>query len=762
MEKVLQMCQMIIDHLLNDLKQRDMSKNNDNSHNNLIQENLKLRKLLTLQQKAIAYRRVNLLSSVSYDGNSVDASVTSNVNSELPEDSSRYSLQATKLQCLFCPKQFNDSISFAKHLSLRHSSTNIDDANSVDVQPGSTSIIQRLQQQQLVSSFNENRVQLEKLQNEIEYLKEKLFKTEKELINEKSARKQFESGIEMNIIDQLKQTQNQLNKRIDEINLLKNEVQIAADMATSANRSYLELVKNLNIENNVSIQKTSDSESKIEEGLKPKRKLQTKKVNQQHDVTPLEGQKDQKLDKSKTINKKTEPETIEASTQSNVVSTIVETSKKSEEGNGSQTDLKQTLRMQLITQITTKQDKIKQNKDDLGKSKRKKKAKANHVEVKSVENLQPKNLEQIPKSTNESGLEQTRADIFQSIEQRLKTYLKQNVQQTDSNNGDLISNAMDHFQRDRTLLIQQSRHDYDFVQIENSIRDLIDTKVKSKINDSPSAPDLNLMETLVNQDQDDGSKLEIFKNEEDESPLRSILKTNSNDKEHNKSRRISFNDQVEEYEISPRESDNSDVDSEEINENEDINYIENDNSIFSIKSFGGGVGDDEDTVNDGRRSIPSDYDGEKVYLNNFHSASSTSSSSDEDDNINSKVSLDKNSNKVINVDVHYSDTEVTVPVPAKRKSTPVGTSNSTLNSLLYDEIDDKSQLSSQNRVQELAEMIEKKLQNKTLRPISSKSNGDNIRKPIGSIDTLPAVRDGLFRKSKQSTTETDDYDIYDF
>lgn len=267
---------MIIDSLLNDVKNQNIDID-INNHRNLIQENSKLRKLLTLQQKAIAYRRVNQLSH-SYDPSSgdfstlPDSSISTNI--ELPEDSkSKTSPQSNKFQCVFCPKLFNDTPSFIKHLSLRHSSSSIDDhcSNSA-TSPTNFPIYHRFRQQQNVYSYKENQNKISQLETEIDSLKNKLVDTENALTMEKSARQSFESGLQSNVIEQLNTTQKQLNEKIEEIKFLRNEALIAAEMAATANRSCSELINNLKHNQLVHSSESIDSNRKTKRTHLKKRK----------------------------------------------------------------------------------------------------------------------------------------------------------------------------------------------------------------------------------------------------------------------------------------------------------------------------------------------------------------------------------------------------------------------------------------------------------------------------------------------------------
>lgn len=250
------------------------SKNVINGYNNnLLQENAKLRKLLTLQQKAIAFRRANLWnvselsnSAVVSNGAEEDEDVTTSAAVDnLPEDSKSVGASVSSttkspvgLQCVYCPKIFNDSTSFAKHLSLRHMSSSIDDGLPSSIISSGASFLQRLQQQYHKSYIHSaksnndqqqhahNQVIIDRLQEEIGNLKAKLTETEQSLKEEKFCRQSFESGLKSDLEQNVRLIQEKLTEKIDEVKFLRNEALVAADQATNANRTANELINRIN------------------------------------------------------------------------------------------------------------------------------------------------------------------------------------------------------------------------------------------------------------------------------------------------------------------------------------------------------------------------------------------------------------------------------------------------------------------------------------------------------------------------------------
>src|SRR6218665_1015790 len=84
----------------------------------LLIENIKLRKLLSLQQRAIAYRHsLNSHNSQDQNNNNIDEddAVSSNILT-----GTLVQHDVVKICCLFCPKVFASPLNYSRHLSLKH------------------------------------------------------------------------------------------------------------------------------------------------------------------------------------------------------------------------------------------------------------------------------------------------------------------------------------------------------------------------------------------------------------------------------------------------------------------------------------------------------------------------------------------------------------------------------------------------------------------------------------------------------------------
>ncbi|KAH9516388.1 hypothetical protein DERF_007127 [Dermatophagoides farinae] len=519
--KILQLCQTIINFLLADIRRLEVDRTELTNRNNLIQENRKLRKLLQLQQKAIIYRRMNFLSITNSpdhesiidqngnNGNNDDNSLYS--LDQLPTDSKSSCLNSSKIQCSYCSKIFSDSQAFTKHLQLRHFSSNIDDpSQSLQSSVASNlSFVQRIlqqhcclkqQQQELLQSsdMSVSDSKIEELCSEIDILKDKLSKTETQLNEEKCARRTLENDLKNNFQEQIQSIKTKLENKIKKIQLHQRQ------HTKIDHNNYQEELMDKN-HNEKSQQQKSNVHSKMDNMANKMEIFE----NEQKMITPAE-----------LITKSNETENEPSKLEPMIVT---EESQLKNSENGKQIanedddkKLKQNLRMELISQLTTKREqrqkqipvsteinhtkKLQQtNKEENNDSE----FSTKKLETKSLKQPTDKAVEKNTKNKNEMQLnivkkdyvdkEQTKADIFNSIETRIKSYLdkeneiekgqKENI--TDENQ---FHQAMKRIHQDRNLLIQQSRHDYDFVQIETSIRDMIDMKLKNEIQENDSHP----------------------------------------------------------------------------------------------------------------------------------------------------------------------------------------------------------------------------------------------------------------------------------
>ncbi len=789
------------------------SKNDINAYqNNLRQENAKLRKLLSLQQKAIAFRRANLWtasdnSSRGCEDEDVSTSAAVDV-SLLPEDSTVSSANKLFLQCIYCPKIFADASSFAKHISLRHLSSSIDDglpkslSSSGDNNNSSNSFMQRLQlQYQKVLEMKEaaasaaaagnksndgNAEVINRLQMEIGQLKEKLAATEQALDEEKSARASFEIDLKQGLAGNVQQLQSELAAKIEEVRSL------------------------------VIVARQSGSGGADDDGNADDGNANDGNADDAVDADVVQTKMAQEVPTESGTNDDADDDDDQPMNQNKVAPTPATAS-----------ELKQTLRLQLISQLTAK---------------RPESSASSEVHQQQIEPAQ----ETATFEDSRSNKELTKAEISTSVESRLREYLQQrasvdeNVTEvepmpttlppTSLHSASVLDDskfgaAMNKVHRDRELLIQQSRHDYDFVAIESSLRELIDSKLRSKLKAAedtvevqpvkeeeegnvqhdhqplPSAPPPD------NDDDDDeheapseplqSSELQQQQQQQKPVTLKSILKSprkagarpktrrrsfdengDNQSSVKSNSRRISFSEQIIEFPISPRESEGDD--SDDADNDADLGFVVGNvpanstrrNQMFVIRSLDGG--DDYDDRADRAEMFSSSkqlqsspladsFAREKIFINEYSTSSSSSSSEEEEEVMKMKsasaplpAKAISNDQEVV-VEVHQQPQASKSPIPAARKSKP-----STLDSLLLGDdlppppvagptaepVKELPSPSSSTRVQELADLIEKKLQQK------QRITGSAMQ---GAVDTVASLR------PLPSTKGVDvDYDIYDF
>ncbi|KAI2806164.1 hypothetical protein BLOT_005175 [Blomia tropicalis] len=436
--KLLQICQTIIDFLLIDgnksrHNEQGSTKNDINSYNNnLLQENVKLRKLLTLQQKAIAFRRSNCWKSLSETNFNED-------DTDFVDDSKSSSSRIIFITIIKQPQCVDDGL--PSSITSNGTSSGSSYLDRIRQQYCYTPSVEKTK-----TDSNVNQSLIDQLQTEILNLKTKLNETEKILQEEQSARLSFENDLKSDFVENVRSIQEQLLKKIDEVKLLRKEPSISLDHVENVNREEID----------------------------------------------LESPKEKRMDIS---------------------------------------EMKKTLRLELISQLTTKRSEKHQNRiQNINYSK---------PELKLPEMKDEKNIEsqQIIKENNETSVkldksnadnrEITKAEIHYSVENRLKEYLQMSSTTAttkdpieESNlNEETFTEAMNKVQRDRTLLIQQSRHDYDFEQIESTLRNLIDSKVRSKLQQSTNnenddtqeiskSADSTKTEELVAESQSNGSLIE--------------------------------------------------------------------------------------------------------------------------------------------------------------------------------------------------------------------------------------------------------------
>lgn len=228
--------------------------------NNLVQENGKLRKLLQLQQKAILYGRMNMLSRNYCDMNKTTSNIVENEDNsldnfeQLPSDSKsnnqncNLKINLNKLQCIYCSKCFTNTTALSKHLHLTHLSSSLDDPSlslSSSISSNLT-CIQRIFQHcsfQPSNTLNEQKIFEEKINN----LKNDLSKAFSLLEEEKLARKNFENNVRSNFEQQFNSIRLQVEREFQAFRKIekktKNKKEIIDHNQTGDNKNFIETIE---------------------------------------------------------------------------------------------------------------------------------------------------------------------------------------------------------------------------------------------------------------------------------------------------------------------------------------------------------------------------------------------------------------------------------------------------------------------------------------------------------------------------------------
>lgn len=250
----MQLCQTIIDFLLADTKRLQIEHSELTDRNNLIQENGKLRKLLQLQQKAILYGRMNMLSTNYCDTNKTNSNIIEDNSldnfEQLSSDSKSNNqnffnskISFNKFQCIFCSKCFTDTAALSKHLHLTHLSSSVDDPSlslSSSISSNLTCIQRIFQrcpfQPPNIQTLSEQKIYEEKINN----LKNDLSKAFSLLEEEKLARKNFENNVKSDFEQQFNsirlQLENEANRKLEKKNkLMKKKKEMVEDHVKMGN-----------------------------------------------------------------------------------------------------------------------------------------------------------------------------------------------------------------------------------------------------------------------------------------------------------------------------------------------------------------------------------------------------------------------------------------------------------------------------------------------------------------------------------------------
>ncbi|UXI16468.1 Cytochrome c oxidase [Sarcoptes scabiei] len=727
--KILQLCQTIIDFLLADIHRLEIEHKTISNQNNLYIENLKLKKLLQLQQRAIVYRRSKMANSMNvYEHHHHSESFESNADEDslnnlkdLPYD------LANKFECIYCLKRFNDADILKRHLQTKHLSNNEDSSVSISSSIASNlSFVQQLysqyckEQMQKISSSNsksKDAITIRNLKNEIEQLNEKLSKTEIQLEQEKLERKNFESNLRKDFQEQLKSIQDKfesisINKiKKNEIDLSKNDGSLNKIKQNSEIKIYDESVKY----RQESRAKHLDS-SETSETIEDSRFDNQKKIPSQNEYSS----------DSKNLN--------EDSIRSNLTNSI--------EGNeaNENLELKNNLRSELISELNLKRRK-----------KQKQRLKESNRIVSESKQSDDYEKQQRYKENIGTGLDTNRTsnieiknEILNSVESKIENFLKDKQKFFNKN----ILDEEDIKEKTNEIIdrkANKSRENLEIEESKNTANDLSEIEDENREFDSNINTNTTSIETIdskINNQEDSKIKSKI---------LKSILKNQKSTNENAAKRRITFSNEVTEFQISPLNSDD---------ESNDRYYSSDRSQQKTSDLLGDDIGSsDSDQNHSNERVFVMDDNSSEIEIKSasvidVRSDSSSDSSDEEQDHGRiEKISIDDDTSIRSN---RFENETKMIPIPAKRHNIS-GNSNTINSSAQISKLDQRHQndrTSMNSKVQELKELIEKKLQN----PIKDGLNY-RIQSAMNSKEKNGTLSNSSISKHLPLL---DSYDLYEF
>ncbi|KAF7495855.1 hypothetical protein SSS_03379 [Sarcoptes scabiei] len=637
--KILQLCQTIIDFLLADIHRLEIEHKTISNQNNLYIENLKLKKLLQLQQRAIVYRRSKMANSMNvYEHHHHSESFESNADEDslnnlkdLPYD------LANKFECIYCLKRFNDADILKRHLQTKHLSNNEDSSVSI-----SSSIASNLSfVQQLYSQY---------------YFQEQL----------KSIQDKFESIS----INKIKKNEIDLSKNDGSLNKIKQNSEI---------KIYDESVKY----RQESRAKHLDS-SETSETIEDSRFDNQKKIPSQNEYSS----------DSKNLN--------EDSIRSNLTNSI--------EGNeaNENLELKNNLRSELISELNLKRRK-----------KQKQRLKESNRIVSESKQSDDYEKQQRYKENIGTGLDTNRTsnieiknEILNSVESKIENFLKDKQKFFNKN----ILDEEDIKEKTNEIIdrkANKSRENLEIEESKNTANDLSEIEDENREFDSNINTNTTSIETTdskINNQEDSKIKSKI---------LKSILKNQKSTNENAAKRRITFSNEVTEFQISPLNSDD---------ESNDRYYSSDRSQQKTSDLLGDDIGSsDSDQNHSNERVFVMDDNSSEIEIKSasvidVRSDSSSDSSDEEQDHGRiEKTSIDDDTSIRSN---RFENETKMIPIPAKRHNIS-GNSNTINSSAQISKLDQRHQndrTSMNSKVQELKELIEKKLQNPIKDGLNYRSN----------------------------------------
>lgn len=319
------------------------------------------------------------------------------------------------MQCPHCPKAFFDSDFLKRHISKRHPNDSLDSE-------GIFPLKQKIEK--YATLLNKDNKSVEQLKEKIQELSEKLGKTELDLLLEKEERIKSLEGIGYDLHLSVDQMIQNLREEIEDLKFTQRESLFKEDL-DSSDQNMDEI--NRNAEQNSNFKNINKFEEMIA--------IQTKQMIKL-------GNNVQKM-----------------------VSHLTQSSPKD-------TDIQQ-----MNKSLTKINKKVNEQKTTI-------KTKGIEKEIKNVENVNNiENNEQNKRQNSGIIASNRKISETESVKSEVKETLKQKLNSFaidfDSSgiSEEQYLKAMKKLKAERNLLIEQNRHDFDFVSIEKSIRKLIDQKV---------------------------------------------------------------------------------------------------------------------------------------------------------------------------------------------------------------------------------------------------------------------------------------------
>jgi uncharacterized C2H2 Zn-finger protein len=611
------------------------------------------------------------------------------------------------MQCPHCPKAFFDSDFLKRHISKRHPNDSLDSE-------GIFPLKQKIEK--YATLLNKDNKSVEQLKEKIQELSEKLGKTELDLLLEKEERIKSLEGIGYDLHLSVDQMIQNLREEIEDLKFTQRESLFKEDL-DSSDQNMDEI--NRNAEQNSNFKNINKFEEMIA--------IQTKEmIKLGNNVQKMVSHLTQSLPKDTDI-------------------------------------------QQMNKSLTKINKKANEQKTTI-------KAKGIEKEIKNVENVNNiENNEQNKRQNSGIIASNRKISETESVKSEVKETLKQKLNSFaidfDSSgiSEEQYLKAMKKLKAERNLLIEQNRHDFDFVSIEKSIRKLIDQKVSElsfkKSEDSNSIksefqPKVKERKTLT---------LDLTTNKTQ------TLKTNETQSiaaivhlEHNRP--------TTERSVTSDQKSKKTIDSEtkpELNKSISVSQSVRPKSVLVSHSSKIGTNDENNSFEVKAKQQKRIRFSEHRIEHQISPEDSSEETSDE----NSSIDFDNSSST--GPDLKYMTSMAPIPAQRNHRNLSSHISNSKTEEQINDEliedmsheidehlmneilntnsysINDESierktdrsvRNSNQTKVQEIAELIEEKL---------SKRSALNKKPPIGSVNVMSADKEKLSSKSLIDSLNSD-------